>query len=411
MVHPEGPLGASAAQRRGPLTPPDPSSMYRHLLIGLAAASPLLVMGVTRQSNLEQRLMTLEEFTRHVPERQDAQLRTLASRVDGLPEAAEVNGLQLKIRALEARLAEARRNLEDQREVLDEVSQMAHKVRRIDDIEQGMDSRWAGFVRALDATTVLVDETRAELGDVRSRLTDAPSAPETEPGDLWTATVGPTVQLRGSSTVGSGVLLQSRPFDGDPDQYQTLLLTSWHVVRDIQAGFSSNVHSIPVFVRGVDGEKLEYTASVLGHDPEIDAALLIMDTRHRFEIGAMLPTRERLARTQVFDDVVAVGCPLGNDPLPTLGQLTDLHHEVEGNRIWMINAPTYIGNSGGGVYGGDSHELLGLLSKIYTHGSIRPTVIPHLGLVTPLSVIYDWLDESGLATVTEGAGSAVIVLE
>ena len=240
---------------------------------------------------------------------------------------------------------------------------------------------------------------------LRSQQTSA----DTSSSNLWDETMGPVVQLAGSSTVGSGILLPSRPLaEGG---HETLLLTSWHVVRDIQAGFSSNVHSIPVFVRGVDGEKLEYTASVLGHDPEIDAALLIMDTRHRFEIGAMLPTRERLARTQVFDDVVAVGCPLGNDPLPTLGQLTDLHHEVEGNRIWMINAPTYIGNSGGGVYGGDSHELLGLLSKIYTHGSIRPTVIPHLGLVTPLSVIYDWLDESGLATVTEGAGSAVIVLE
>ena len=59
--------------------------MYRTLLIGLTAASPILVMGVTRQSNLERRLISLEEFTEHVPARQDRELRTLTSRLERLP--------------------------------------------------------------------------------------------------------------------------------------------------------------------------------------------------------------------------------------------------------------------------------------------------------------------------------------
>ena len=383
--------------------------MHRNLLLALAAASPLLVMGVTRQSNLEQRLVSLEKVARTVPERQDATLRRLEDQVEDLKDQQEVSALQTRIRALEGRLAEAREALEAQRVALDDVSSVAIKVRRIDDIEQGMDRRWSGFVRALDATTMLVDETRAELGQVRSQLSGEPSL-TSDPRGLWTATVGPTVQLRGSSTVGSGVLLQSRPSEENPEEFQTLMLTSWHVIRDIRADHRDGEQPIPVFVRDMDGTKHEYTATVLDHCVDLDAALLIMDTTQRFEFGAMLPTRARLATTEVFDDVVAVGCPIGNDPIPTQGQLTDLHQEVEENRFWMISAPTYIGNSGGGIYRLDSHELLGVFSKIFTHGSIRPTIIPHMGLVTPLGALYDWIDGGDVAAVTEGAGSAVIVL-
>ncbi len=383
--------------------------MYRTLLIGIAAASPLLVLGVTRQSHLERRLVSLEEFTREVPTRQDRDLRELSSRLDGLPGETQVTALQTRVHSLESRLAEARRALESQRDALDEVSQIAHKVQRIDDLEQGMDSRWAGFVRALDATTTLVDETRAELGDVRSKLSGTEGA-QADSSGLWSATVGPTVQLRGASTVGSGVLLQSRPSEAHPEAYRTLMLTSWHVIRDIRADSQDAECPIPVIVRDLDGTKSEFTATVLTHSVDLDSALLILDSCERFDVGAMLPTRDRLAATEVFEDVVAVGCPLGNDPIPTQGHLTDLHHEVADAHFWMISAPTYIGNSGGGIYGLTSHELLGIFSKIYTHGSIRPTVIPHMGLVTPLGAIYDWIDSSGAASVVEGAGSAVITL-
>ena len=76
----------------------------------------------------------------------------------------------------------------------------------------------------------------------------------------------------------------------------------------------------------------------------------------------------------------------------------------------MINAPTYIGNSGGGIYTAGSNELIGIFSKIYTHGAIRPTVIPHMGLVTPLEEFYDWIDSTEVAEVVESDDKATIVL-
>ena len=109
---------------------------------------------------------------------------------------------------------------------------------------------------------------------------------------------------------------------------------------------------------------------------------------------------------RIFDSIYAVGCPLGNDPIPTSGEIADTNHRVDGNTYWMISAPTYIGNSGGGIYDAKSGALLGIFSKIYTHGNLRPTVVPHMGLVTPMSQIYDWLESKGYAKLAAIEGES-----
>ncbi len=62
----------------------------------------------------------------------------------------------------------------------------------------------------------------------------------------------------------------------------------------------------------------------------------------------------------------------------------------------MINAPTYFGNSGGGIYRADTKQLIGVFSKIYTHGKGNPVVVPHMGLCTPMEQIYAWLATENL---------------
>jgi hypothetical protein len=124
-----------------------------------------------------------------------------------------------------------------------------------------------------------------------------------------------------------------------------------------------------------------------------------MNTDRRLECGARLAPAGRIEQARIFEQVYAVGCPLGNDPIPTFGEIADVRHVVDGETYWMISAPTYIGNSGGGIFDAQNHELLGIFSKIYTHGALRPTVVPHMGLVTPLTAIYDWLSDVGYAYV------------
>jgi len=215
---------------------------------------------------------------------------------------------------------------------------------------------------------------------------------------MWRELVGPVVQLAGKSSVGSGVLLRSE-WNASKETHRSFLITAWHVVRDIQGDLSNTAMPVPVNIYFEDGSLRSEEARLLVFDVNLDAALLEVETDEALPNGATLASREHLRSIQIFDRIYAVGCPLGNDPIPTPGEVATCRHNVEGESYWMINAPTYIGNSGGGIFDARTHELLGIFSKIYTHGSLRPTIVPHMGLVTPLVEIYDWLDQEGYSSV------------
>lgn len=247
----------------------------------------------------------------------------------------------------------------------------------------------------LEATVQIAERNRESFDDLLLSVDDSQTqgAPARDVHSLWADLMGPTVQISDDATVGSGVLLKSRELEGG--EYRTYLLTAWHVVRDILGDADDLEQQIRVHVYHLSKARTKEFATLVCRDERLDTALLLMSSKKAFEYGAVLPSRAALESKRVFSTIYAVGCPLGNDPIPTYGEVADTNHLVDGDRYWMINAPTYIGNSGGGIYDSDSHELLGIFSKIYTHGSLRPTVVPHMGLATPLGAVYDWLETSG----------------
>jgi len=200
----------------------------------------------------------------------------------------------------------------------------------------------------------------------------------------------PTVQLNGDDTVGSGTLVWSGT-NTKNGQIESYVLTAYHVVRNILAdtpraqkeGFSVTVY--------VDGEKVEVKGKMVASAPKIDAALVQLLTTRTFPNVANVLPRTAASTIEVWDPICAVGCPLGNDPVPSQGEVSSLKNELNGANYWMITAPTYFGNSGGGVYRAETHQLIGVFSKIYTHGKGSPVVIPHMGLCTPIDEIYKWL--------------------
>lgn len=381
------------------------SCLMTRILLVLVAVSGLITLGITRQASLDGRIEALEATAATRTSEANALASQVAAETAALKdELKRTRGLALEheetARDLSDEVLRLRNALATERAAWDELAIQAD---RLDALEAGADRELARLVDTVEATASMVSATRDQLERFESRV-------ETDAGAQWRAMVAPTVQLAGESTVGSGILLPSRPLDEDPTRFRTLLLTSWHVVRDIRATSADADCPVPIVLRDQDGRKNDLTASVVAHDVPLDAALLVLDTDRRLEHGAQLPSRARLRTARVFDPIVAVGCPLGNDPIPTEGHLSDLHHRVDGERFWMISAPTYIGNSGGGIYSHETRELVGIFSKIYTHGAIRPTVIPHMGLVTPLAEFYDWIDRSGAARVIETADGAAVVL-
>lgn len=380
--------------------------MTRPLLLGGILAAALLA--ADRIMDLESRLAELEQ----VPRVEVEHTRELARRLDNLRRSLEearatYEGDDRPDR-LAAELAAVSNALDRER----------CAIAAQDDRLDGWEQRWgdrepAAIEGKLDELTADLgrrqrdlDELRAlasrtsELGeqrilDLSKRVEPLLGEPDTD--KLWHDLVGPVVQLSGDTTVGSGVLLESQPRTSG-EGWVTHVLTSWHVVRDIYGSIERVDSPVPVRMYEPDGSTSDETAHMVAYDVGLDIALLEMDFDRRVPHGARLAGHDELGRVDTFDTVYAVGCPLGNDPIPTSGEVASTTHVVDGIRYWMISAPTYIGNSGGGIFDARTHKLIGIFSKIYTHGSARSTIVPHMGLATPMPVIYEWLDRSGHAS-------------
>ncbi|MFQ5506126.1 MAG: serine protease, partial [Planctomycetota bacterium] len=214
--------------------------------------------------------------------------------------------------------------------------------------------------------------------------------------------LSPTVQLSGEETVGSGTLFACVEREGKKTGWDTYVLTAYHVVRNILADEPGLARKGIECLIYISDTKISRRADVLVSNPDRDVSLLKLRGGDRVEHPARLASPESIARISIWTPVYAIGCPLGNDPIPTSGFVTSLDNQVNGTKYWMINAPTYYGNSGGGIYNGDTQELIAVFSKIYTHGRTRPTVIPHMGLAVPLSLVYPWLEAEGYEFLVPG---------
>jgi S1-C subfamily serine protease len=389
------------------------------LLIAVAAglSAGAWWLGRAEREALEQRLVALE-----VLDVSDAQLsrghigqvRQLEERLGELVEVGDLverdrDEVFGRIGITEANLAELAAELDLRERRIEELEQAQRTI-----LEDLLEEQLGAAERERAELTVELAETRAQLEAaiererdqfvaLEQRLADSQAArEEQDPEILWRRFMGPVVQLAGDISVGSGTLLRSQPIPGREHAWRTHVLTAWHVVRDMQDDPRQPVTPIPVRIYLEDGRHRDEIAHVIVRQEAMDVALLELDTTVPVTEGALLPQPQTMAAARTFHSIVAVGCPLGTDPIPTRGQVASTSHTVDGQRYWMINAPTYIGNSGGAVFDESTGELMGVFSKIYNHGTLRPTIVPHMGLVTPMDDIYGWLETCGWGVDGEG---------
>jgi S1-C subfamily serine protease len=254
------------------------------------------------------------------------------------------------------------------------------------------------FERTKALVDAYISEVRTKEEDAAMRMSKANEAIATlagqiyrDPTELTRTMLSPTVQLNGDDTVGSGTIVFSAENEKSGGKVETYALTSYHVVRNILADTPKAQHDGFDVTIYLPGEKLTVKGKMVSSQPKIDAALVRVLTDRRMPFVANVLPRNETGAVKVWDPVCAVGCPLGNDPVPSHGEVSSLTNELNGANYWMVNAPTYFGNSGGGIYRADTRQLIGVFSKIYTHGKGTPVVVPHMGLCTPIAAVYEWL--------------------
>lgn len=329
-----------------------------------------------------------------------AQIRTMVERAVDSKEEIQHARLQMMARfqGLEQTLAATSRDTRQALALKRELEVAQEEVERITDgflkTKEQVNTYLAEAREKENQAQAIYSKTQEDLANLAEQIT-----PDTV--EMTRSMLAPTVQLNGVDTVGSGTLVFSgtNPKNGQIESY---VLTSYHVVRNILSDLprSRKKKGIDVTIYLGD-KKVDVKGKMEIYNATIDAALVKLKTDQVFPNVARTLPKPLESEVNLWDPVIAVGCPLGNDPVPTNGSISSLANELSGSNYWMINAPTYFGNSGGGVYLADSHQLIGVFSKIYTHGKGNPVVIPHMGLCTPIGLVHDWLADKGLNHLLE----------
>ncbi|MCO5168139.1 MAG: trypsin-like peptidase domain-containing protein [Planctomycetes bacterium] len=310
--------------------------------------------------------------------------------------------------ALQQELADARGTIDELRETSDVQRTELQRLRtEMVDVDRNLDhvriveaSARARLLQEIEARTEAgAAMLRTELGALEERLKALRAAAE-EHGRMLAdvrqqedidarsrALMGPTVRINGTHEVGSGSVLWSRATG--PGRARSYVLTAWHILQKEAEGALLEVDVYE------DGQPLRTDRGrVVAHDRRLDLALVEVDAPAPHRHLANLPDRVEMNGLRIFTPIYAIGCPLGYPPLPTSGELTSRDKVLDGNHYWMVNAPTIFGNSGGGIYTAQTHQLIGVLSRISAYKNMIDVAVPHMGLVTPIHRVYDWLDKT-----------------
>jgi len=192
----------------------------------------------------------------------------------------------------------------------------------------------------------------------------------------------PVTRVRAEKAGGSGVLVYSQPDPKNDGEYINIALTCEHVIsdcvkikeewdavikKDVKKDFMEEC-SIEVF--DYNGSKISSAnstqATVIAYDKNHDlSAVKLHNTKSMPYVAKIIP-KDTIEELRLFDPVWVSGCSLLHDPFASNGSLTYLREIIEQKEYMMYNAPSIFGNSGGGVFNGNTGDLLGLASRIST---------------------------------------------
>ena len=218
----------------------------------------------------------------------------------------------------------------------------------------------------------------------------------------------PTVRVRSKKAGGSGTVLWSEEVD---DEFITYVLTNHHVIEDlitVAKEYDPLVgRDLPRETRGtatVEFFKYKYGSRAIGtysveadivtYGKREDLALLKLRNVEKADYIAKLPPKGKEKEIKIFDKVYAVGASLGHPPIATQGTIVYMDDEIDDEEYWMSTAQTIFGNSGGAVFLSDTHEFIGVPSRISVSAiGWALSAITHMGYFIPFWRVYKWLEE------------------
>lgn len=214
---------------------------------------------------------------------------------------------------------------------------------------------------------------------------------------------------------GSGTVVYSKPTKKGSEEYETYILTNWHVIED---AISVKKEWDPLLSKRIDKERRKTVnaefyryqnmsrnvgrtaieADIMTYNRDRDIALVKLRSNEQVKNVAKLYLGD-VKDVHIFDPVYVCGCSLGHSPIPTRGEITSQDDEIENHPYWMSNGQIIYGNSGGGVFlikqdevkGEEEYLFIGIPSRISVVG--WGDSITHMGYFIPIHSIYEWLEK------------------
>jgi len=154
-----------------------------------------------------------------------------------------------------------------------------------------------------------------------------------------------------------------------------------------------------ILVFGCNEEWTTIDANIIDEDESLDVALLSFESDQVLPIARMAD-QSLLEQIRVFDEIFAIGCQLGNKPLPTNGIVSQIIKQDD-LLLYSITSCIAPGSSGGGVFiRHDNHYyFIGIPFK--TDVAYNGQFIPHLGYAISLSSIQSFIDNNSVSAIDE----------
>jgi len=223
--------------------------------------------------------------------------------------------------------------------------------------------------------------------------------------------------IKTTEDCGSGAVIYSKPIKKDSEDYETYVLTNYHVIekaievkkewntvfqKDIKkekrATITVEFFKYQNFSRNVG--RIAIDADIVAYDRDQDVALLKLRSNEQIKYVVKMHSKN-VKDINIYDKVYACGCSLGHPPVPTKGEITSMDDEIEKQKYWMSSSPIIDGNSGGGIFlvindkEEESYELVGISTLVETIDTKKGEEedVAHMCYLIPIDRICDWLEE------------------
>ena len=183
------------------------------------------------------------------------------------------------------------------------------------------------------------------------------------------------------ASTGSGVVIG-----------EGFVLTNYHVVEDAT--------SLKVTLTDDKGETIEYAASLVAYDENLDAAIIYAP-----ECTLPAVTLGNSDSLLVGDWAICIGNPLGFEKTTTVGIVSALNRAVESesydrygrretitNAMIQVDAAINSGNSGGGMFS-VTGELMGIPTLKYSGSYYSGSTVEGIGMCIPINAVKPLIDD------------------